>query len=418
MRVSMNCLSALLLISLAGAQTGCNPETTPGQTDPEPQRTAKTEDEHGAGEDHAHHDAHEASSRRLTLTSAQRERLPIETGPAEAGTAEATLSAPAEVRFDADRVAHIGPRVEAKVVSVTADLGDTVAPGDTLAVLDSVALGRAKAAWLRSNAETRNARAVYRRKQQLAEDRIVSATDVDAAQVAYVSARAERRAARAELVLHGLTDTDIAAIDAGDDSRLSRFSLISPIAGTVQRRDLVAGQTVSSDATPVHVVDADTLWVMMQISADQAPRVRPGQAMSFTVRALPNRQFDGRIDWVSQALDNESRTLAARAVVNNQQGRLAAGMFGQARIQAAGGSPRALVPVDAVQVLDDDRPVVFVPGDAPGHFRAVAVATGAETAGLVEIVRGISPGETVVRRGAFDLKSILTSGTRSAAHSH
>lgn len=382
-----------------------------------PHKAGQTSSDSGTAHRQEHHSEHE-SHRQVHLNDEQRERLSIKVAPATAGSANDTLTAPATVRFDADRVSRVGPRLKAKVVRVAADLGDRVEAGDTLAVLDSVELGKAKARYLTAAAHYRNAAASYRRKRGLAEDRIISEAALDEAQAKYKAARASRNAARAELALYGLGEQDIAAIDRSDDSvPLSRYELTAPIAGTIQAREAVRGQTLASDDTPFQIVDNSRLWAMLQIAARDVSRVENDQSVDLQVRSLPDTRFSGQIDWVSRELDQRSRTLSARAIIDNRDGRLVAGMFGTAVIQTSNSPEYALVPVDAVQGLQDDS-VVFVPGEEAGAFRAVPVTTGAEANGQVEIRKGLTPGDRLVTEGAFDLLSALTSGSRSAAHSH
>ncbi|WP_423824069.1 efflux RND transporter periplasmic adaptor subunit [Salinisphaera sp. SPP-AMP-43] len=363
---------------------------------------------------HSGHGAH----REVHLTDEQRQRLNIKVTTAVSGSASDTLTAPATVRFDADRVSRVGPRLKAKVIRVAADLGDQVEAGDTLAVLDSVELGKAKARYLTTAAHYRNAAASYRRKRELAEDRIISEAALDESKAQYQAARASCNAARAELALYGLNKQDIAAIAQSDDSApLSRYELTAPIAGTVQARDVVRGQTLASNDTPFQIVNNSRLWAMLQIAASDVSRIERDQDVDLQVRSLPDSRFSGRIDWVSRELDQKSRTLSARAVIDNRDGHLVAGMFGTATIQAVSSRDYALVPVDAVQSLNE-KPVVFVPGDKDETFRAETVATGAEANGRIEIRQGLAPGDRLVTQGAFDLLSALTSGSRSAAHSH
>ncbi|AWN14457.1 efflux RND transporter periplasmic adaptor subunit [Salinisphaera sp. LB1] len=408
-----------VLLATLWVASGCDASQSAGKTTDQPQQTATSAStsfsRHGTG----HDKKHQSTPREVHLTPAQLEPLSIRVTAVPGGAAADTVKAPANVRFDADRVARVGPRLESKVVAVEADLGDRVEVGDTLAMLDSVALGKAKARYLTATAHYRNTRAAYRRKRDLAGDRIISQAALDESRARYQSARASRRAARAELKLYGLTAAQIEAIDPGDDDTpLSRFALTAPIAGTVQRRDVVTGQTVASSETPFQIVDSSRMWVMLHVAENNAARMRPGLPVSVRVRSLPNRRFAGKTDWVSRALDQDARTLTVRAVVSNADGRLSDGMFGTATVQTAGKKDYALVPADAVQTLDKDQPVVFVPGDESGHFRAVAVTTGDENNGRVEIRQGIDPGDPAVTAGAFDLMSVLTSGSRSAAHGH
>lgn len=407
----------LTTVSLASGCDASSPEEQSAPAGAQPQPSSKTETQ---TDNTAEHDeAHAAKPRRIHLTPEQREQLPIRVTPAPAGSAEDTIQAPADVRFDADKVARVGPRLASKIVAIKADLGERVDEGDPLAVLDSVALGKAKAEYLTATAQYRNALAVYKRKQDLADDKIISQAALDEARAAYQSAQALQRAKRAELKLYGLSAGQISAIDTTrGDTPLSRFTLRAPIAGTIQRRDVVIGQTVASNETPFQVVDASRMWVMIHVAENNAARMQPGLAVSLRVRSLPGQRFEGTTNWVSEALDRDSRTLTVRAIVDNPNGRLSADMFGTATIQTEGSKNYALVPTDAVQSLDGDTSVVFVPGEEAGAFRVVPVTLGHEGNGRVEIRDGLAAGDAVVTEGAFDLMSALTSGSRSAAHGH
>lgn len=430
----------LTALVLAGCGQGDDNEEASGSGQSGHDRQAETGDK--AGDEHARHQdgsgrdrqqptgghdeprgrdrghtKHDQARRRVHLTEAQRSRLDLRVAKAEEGSAASTVKAPATVRFSSDRVARVGPRLEAKVVEVTRDLGERVEAGETVAVLDSVALGRAKARYLTAAAEHEAARAEYRRDRKLAEQQIVSESELLKSKAEYQRARAQRDSARAELRLYGLDESAVEQLAFGGDQPLSRYYLTSPVDGVVQKRDLVPGQTVSASQTPIHVVDDRRMWVMVEAFEKDLPRLTPGQRVKLTVRALPGRTFTGKTDWVSRELDEQSRTVRVRAVVNNDDGVLRAGMFGRARIRTEAGKRRALVPVDAVQVIDGED-VVFVPGEEPGAFLAVTVRTGNESDGKVAIRSGLKPGERVVVAGAFDLKSALSASGRSAAHSH
>ena len=394
-----------------------------------PQASGHGEAEHGEeateGHGEAGHDeggeqgraSHTQEERAIHLEPAQRNQLSLSIAPAEAGTATDSVQAPATVAFDADRIARVGPRLEAKVLKVTRDLGESVSAGETVAILDSVALGRAKAAYLTARAKLSAERANYQRHEKLAEQQIISQEKLLSSRATYLQAQAERDAARAELRLYGLSEAAIAGIAAGGDAPLSRYPLTAPIAGTIQQRDLVPGQTLSAQDTPIHIVNTERMWVMIEADEQDLPRLAPGQPVTLSLRALPGRPFEGVTDWVSRELDKAARTVRVRAEVPNPDGALRAGMFGTARIATGDSARYALVPVDAVQMIDGEQ-FVFVPGDEEGAFRAAPVVTGAEGNGRIEIREGLSPGDRVVTIGAFDLKSALTASGRSAAHSH
>ncbi|HKJ72661.1 MAG TPA: efflux RND transporter periplasmic adaptor subunit, partial [Alphaproteobacteria bacterium] len=191
----------------------------------------------------------------------------------------------------------------------------------------------------------------------------------------------------------------------------------SPISGIVQHRDAEPGETIGPDDTPFTVVNTDEVWLFVDLFERHITKVAAGQSVQFSARALSDRNFAGTIDWVSRSLDEEARTVRVRATMNNPDDILRDGMFGTARINTKSDQRLALVPVDAVQTLQEDS-VVFVPGKKDGAFRAQTVTLGQESEGVVEIQSGLEPGADVVLSGAFDLMSALTASGRSAAHSH
>jgi cobalt-zinc-cadmium efflux system membrane fusion protein len=359
----------------------------------------------------------EGHTERVHLSDQQRGRLGVKVAEVSAGAASGSLERPARVMFNRDRVARVGPRVSAKVVRVVRDLGARVRQGEPIAVMSSVKLGKAKADFLTARARLETRREEYHREQKLHNRDISSEADLLEARAAFREARAELNAAREALRLYGLSRDEIDAVEAGTEEPLSHFRLSSPVDGVVQKRDLSPGQSVGPQETPVHVANLDSLWVMIDAFERDVPVLSEGQRVELTVRSLPDTTFRARTDWVSYRLEEDTRTLRVRAVVENDGNLLRAGMFGTARIRPEGEVQYAMVPVDAVQTVGG-RDVVFVPGDEPGSFRPVEVKTGAENEGRVEILSGLRPGDRAVVAGAFELKSVLTSRTRSAAHSH
>lgn len=389
--------------------------------------------EQAAQSDHQEHTQHEEGSRQETgtdhqqgehaadevhLSVEQRAMLDIEVGEATAGQADARIRAAATVHFDPDRQAVIGPRAPANVVEVLVDLGDTVEAGQPLVRMESTELGRVRAGHLVSAARLSAARERLQRADSLAERQFASEAERIEARATFEQARAEHRAATETLRLYGLSLDDIEHHDPPGNEPLSRYTLRSPAAGTVQRRDLVRGQHVAPDGAPLHIVDTTQMWLMIDAFEQSLSRLTEGDPVRFRTRAVPGRSFSGAIDWISASLDKTSRTLRVRARLDNPHGLLRDGMAGTATIEASGDYRRlALVPIDAVQRIGE-RQVVFVPGHEDGAFRARTVSTGSEGEGQVGIREGLEPGEMVVVRGAFDLMSTLTAGSRSAAHSH
>ncbi|MFQ5990058.1 MAG: efflux RND transporter periplasmic adaptor subunit [Candidatus Methylomirabilales bacterium] len=361
--------------------------------------------------------AGEGEEAKVHLELEQIERLGIRVDRLKAGSARATITRPATVAFDLDRVARVGPRITAKVVRVTKDLGAAVKKGEVVAVMNSVELGLARTRYLAARGRLETERTNHERQKILHTKGISSEASMLEAKARFHEAEANLQAARETLRLYGLSPKEIEAVQVGDTQSLSSYYLTSPIEGVVQRRDLAPGATVEPNETPIHVVDTSRMWVIVDAFERDTVRLAPGQEIELRVRSLPGRTFRGRINWVSQELKKDTRTLQVRAVMGNADRILRAGMFGTARIYTGETTEAALVPVDAVQTLGNEK-VVFVPGNEPGSFEPVPVALGEESDGLVEIISGVQPGSQVVTEGAFALKSALTARGRSAEHAH
>lgn len=410
----INVLLPVWMLLLSGVViSGCSSQN---ESTPQTENHA-TASEHGSDEAQ-HTEAEEGEhSGEVHLSQKQLASLNINVDTLKAGSASSIIQRPASVMYDMDRIAKVGPRIEAKVVKVLKDLGDYVEEGEAIAQMSSVGLGKIKADYIRLRAAMKKEEAHFKREQNLYDQDISSQAELLQAELEYEQAKAELDAASEALRLYGLSHNDIQNIKAGSETPLSYFYLSSPLSGTIQERNLSPGQTISPSETPVHVADLSKVWVMIDGYEQDIRYLDTGQAVELSVRSIPGITFEGTTDWISYELEKETRTMPVRALFDNPEGQLRAGMFGTARIYTNSKETAALIPVDAVQQIEGtDR--VFVPGEEPGSFSPVAVTLGNERDGFVEVLSGLIPGQTAVVSGAFDLKSALTAATRSADHGH
>ncbi len=134
-------------------------------------------------------------------------------------------------------------------------------------------------------------------------------------------------------------------------------------------------------------------------------QVKAGGQCRVTVAAYPEEVFAGRVTYVSDFLDPNSRTAKLRCVVLNPDGRLKLEMFATVAIPSVGAATAVAVPVSALQQIGDET-VVFVQRDAT-HFEKRALTIGERGEDWIEVRAGLQQGETVVAKGSFQLKSIL-----------
>ncbi len=410
--MELSVMKNLTILSLTGLLvgsllTGCG-SNSGSQANPQTEQHQQESQQTEEAEQHA---------REVHLTKQQENSLGIKVETLNGGSASSTISRPASVSYDLDQIAKVGPRIEAKVVEVIKDLGEQVNKDEPIALMSSVGLGKAKAEYIRLRARLKAEQARYEREKSLYEQEISSQAELLDAEANYQEAKAELNSSAEALRLYGLSKTDIQNIEAGSDQPLSRFYLTSPLDGVIQERDISPGQTISPSETPIHVANLSKMWVMIDAYEQDIRYLNKGQSVSLSVRSIPGQTFEGTTDWVSYSLEKQSRTMPVRAIVENPNRKLRAGMFGTARISTGKERSVAMIPIDAVQTVNGEK-VVFVPGEELRSYKPVDVMLGGENDGYVEIASGLQPGDEAVVAGAFDLKSALTAKSRSASHGH
>lgn len=211
-------------------------------------------------------------------------------------------------------------------------------------------------------------------------------------------------AARERLRLLGLSAAEIERL--GRSGKPYRDQHIhSPMDGTVVVHKINAGDAVQPGQVLYVVADLRHLWAELALTEGQLGRVAPGQPVTLTVKAFPGRRFSGRLLSVGARLDEATRTIHARAEVNNPELLLRPGMFASAEIQTGGGEPVLALPQEAVLRSPDGDWVVFVEL-APGRFKPQEVRL-LRNAGSLAVVEGLAPGTRVVTAGAFFVQSEL-----------
>ncbi len=348
----------------------------------------------------------ESGAGRVVLSPAAVAGLNLKMILAERRVLDAVIRATAVIRANENRLAHVSPRIPGKVAEVKAVLGDRVDAGQILAFLDSLELGEKKSAFLQARANLNVARRNYRREERLFKQRISSEKDYLESKGEFERSDAAYRAGREALRLLGLTDAGIEEITwGGKDHPLSHFPILAPFAGTVIEQHNTLGELIKPEEKPYTIADLSTLWIVLDVYEKDLGRVAAGTAAEVRVDAYPAERFFGQIVYLSDVLDEATRTARARVEVDNRRGRLRPGMFATAIITLPSETlaPVVTIPAAAVQRING-RAVAFVQESA-GTYTVRHLTLGRETEGTVEVQSGIIEGERVVTDGSFTLKS-------------
>nr|WP_284694611.1 efflux RND transporter periplasmic adaptor subunit [Geomonas sp. Red32] len=317
----------------------------------------------------------------------------------------AVISATGKVEVNADRVAHVSPRIAGKIVSVHASLGDGVRSGQVLARLDSVELGEALSRYRQSQTRLELARNNMQRVKTLVEKKIAARKEILQAETDYRMAETELHTDRERLLLFGVSPDDL---DRAAKGRIL-LPVRSPIGGVVTEKHAIVGELSDPAKSLYTIADLSSVWVLVDIHEKDLAKVRRGQAVTVMVGAFPGRKFRGRVTYLADAVDEATRTVKARVEVANPGRQLKPEMFATVELAvAAGAQPVLAVPEEAVQELDGKK-LVFA-ARKENEFEPRAVQLGQASGGMVEVVSGLKEGERLAVKGAFILKSELKKG--------
>lgn len=380
------------------------------------------EEEHPAEGDHAtgeHHDEESGHVEGLVeLTPEKQEAIQIVTAVARLHPLSPQLETTGEVGYEQDRLAHVSPRISGRVVRVSASLGDEVARGRALAVIDSVQLGEAKARYLAARSRESVAREGYERELALYEDRISSQKEMLEAKADFLVAEAERESAGETLRLYGLDSGQIRGLRPGEPGA-STLPVRAPIAGRVVEKHVTVGELVTPEESLFTIADLGHVWIWIDIFERDLASVHEGDDVEVRVDALPKRVFSGDVTYLSPEVATETRTVRARIDVENADRLLRPGMFASVRLSDPHqfqGAESLVVPAAAVVVAGEEE-MVFRPVE-DGRFQAQQVKTGRREGEWVEILSGIAVGDMVVTEGSFFLKSELAREELGGGHGH
>jgi cobalt-zinc-cadmium efflux system membrane fusion protein len=377
-------LSAALVLTAALAMAACG------------------KDDHAEGDKHADHaggkkeEGHAEGEKELTLTSEEAERAGIKVEEIKPQALGETMIVTATIHPDQDRLAHVSPRIEGRITAAPAKLGDKVRAGQVLAVLNSVEVGEAHAAWMQAQAELRIAEADFKRAETLNAEEIIPRKDFLRAQADRDKAAASVRTAADRLRLLG-------GSSAASGNAVSGFSVTAPFAGTVIDKKATLGELASPSTPMFTVADLSRVWIQAALPEAALAKVRVGAAAQVTVPAYPGQTFSGTVGHIGAMLDKDTRTVAARIEVANADGRLKPEMFATATIEVGGDKRNVIALPDAAIVLMDGKPTVFT--YSQGAYEAVQVEPGERIGGRTVLKSGLMAGDQVVTSGAYALKA-------------
>ena len=330
----------------------------------------------------------------VTLTARQIADAGIEVARPTVGGVAGAIELPALIQGDPQGVQVVSATIGGRLVALTRNLGQPVRQGDPLAVIES-----REAASLKAEVEAARARAALaqsnlRREQRLFAERVSPEQDLVAARTAATEAAIALRLAQQQLGTTG-----------GGGGALNRIAMRSPISGQVIARPAVLGQTVDANAELYRVANLSRVTITASVSPADASRIRPGTRVEVTAAG---RRQEGRVSFVSPALDDSTRLVPVIATLDNAGNTWRVGEPVTASFMLPANGDRSVsVPSTAVQSIEN-RTVVFV--RTPTGFHATPVTAGRRNGDQVIISSGLNGQERIATTNSFTLKAELGKG--------
>ncbi len=323
------------------------------------------------------------------------------------------------IQANEDRLAHVGSRIPGRVVDVAAGLGDRVEKGSRLVLIDSPELGQAQSSYLTAKAKRLVSEKGYERARTLVEQKVIGTGELQRREGEYLSARAEFEAAESRLRLLGMTKEEVFSLGTENAAR-SEAPILAPLSGTIIERHATVGELVEPVKTLFTIADLSLLWGIADVPERDLAQMKKGAAAAVSVSAYPEERFKGKVSYLADTIDPATRTLKVRIEIENPRGKLKPQMFATFRILTEEAEPALALPASAVQ-REGAQSIVFVERETTekgSRFEKRPVSLGAEVQGFYPALSGLQPGERVVTKGAFVLKSEADKEGMEEGHAH
>ncbi|WP_291734698.1 efflux RND transporter periplasmic adaptor subunit, partial [Leisingera sp. F5] len=317
----------------------------------------------------------------VSLSPAEVNAIGVRTAVSRMSDISARIETVGFVRYDEHRTSHVHTRADGWIEKLkTRAIGDRVLKGDVLFEMFSPVISAATGDLVRA--------------VKAGDARILDA-------------------ARNKLLSHGMSESQIAEIEAsGELARSIRIE--APQDGVVIALSAADGMYLQPGTLAVSLSDLKTVWLIVDVFERDIARLSEDMRAVARFEHLAGRTFEGEIDYIYPELDPKTRTLPVRLRFDNSEGLLRPNMFGTVSLVPARTRTALTVPSEAVIRTGSAERVILKTGE--GTFKPRLVTSGLRDnfgeGGRTEIVQGLAPGEEVVASAQFliDSESALSAG--------
>lgn len=262
---------------------------------------------------------------------------------------------------------------------------------------------RAKAAWAKAKAAFEQAEVDLQREERLYENKALMKRNLQIAQAEVLRAKQHQNMLKQRLKFLGMGAGTIQQV-MNTGNILGVVPVVSPANGIVTHQGIAVGEIIDPDTQAFTITDLSDVVVAADLPEVDVQRVKKGHPVQVRIHSYPDKVFKGIVSYISENVNQETRTVAIRARLPNKERRLKKNMFAEIDIT---GVPieKLACPKSAIQERDG-RKVVYLATKEGFHERQIE--TGSETEQFVAVTSGLEEGDVVATQGSLMLKTELT----------
>ncbi len=289
------------------------------------------------------------------------------------------------IETNPDKVVHFVSLVSGIISNTYFSLGDKVTKGQILAELRSAELSELQSQFKTIASQIKVAEKKLQSLQSMFDDGIASQKDLMEAQSELEVLQAEKER----------INTNLGLFSASAEKGV--FQIKAPATGIITDKSISAGMQISAEGEPLFTIsDLSEVWVLANIYAANVVNIEPGMRASIKTLSYPDKTFEGEISSISQVLDEKSKVLKARIVLQNTDLKLKPGMIVDVTAFKEQGTEALCIPTDAMIFDDNNNYVVVYRNDCEIEIKPVEIL--AQSNGNTFISSGVAEDEKIVSK--------------------
>lgn len=271
----------------------------------------------------------------------------------------------------------ISSEIAGKVTGIYFNEGQSVKSGQTLIRLDDSIL---RATLDSAQVDRALTESKYKRAIELSKAEAMSQQDRDSAYADWQRDEAAVRLAKAQL---------------------AKTEIKAPFSGTIGLRQVSLGNYLQAGATIVNLEDISRLKIQFNIPQTNVSKIKVSQKFSITTDAYPDKIFYGKIYAVNPKIDEASRSLVVRGIIDNSKRMLRPGLFAQIKLDTGKPEKALFIPESAVSLTANSKTVFLY---KKGAAIQTKITTGRRIPGWVEVTKGLNQSDTILVKGQDKIK--------------